>query len=100
MKRDILMKLYSKMIPKKSYCVFRENGKFSVITVENVQGPLPINATAAKILTLCDDNKNVIDIFEELKNEYKDVNPDKLFNDLTFCIRNLEIIEAIKIKYI
>lgn len=100
MKKEIIHNLFTKIIPQCSYCAFKENGEFSVVTIEEVEGPLPLNATAAKILSLCDGERRVTDIYEELKKEYDDVEEDKLFHDLTFCIRNFEVLHVIQPKYL
>ncbi len=100
MKDSILKDIFSKMVPFGNYCSFKDRGEFSVVTVEEIEGPLPLNTTAAEILDLCDGQKTVMDICNILQQKYNNISNIKIFNDLITCIRNLEVISVIKIKYL
>lgn len=91
---------FDRLIPKTKFYSMKREKEQSYITLENVIGPLPINKTALEIVDLCDGKRSVLEIFHCFKKLYPDVEEQRIFYDVIQCIRNYEMIGAIKIKVI
>lgn len=95
----IYERLFSRMTPAATYYSFREDGDQSLVTLDGTTGPVPVNKTAAEVLQLCNGSNTVVQIYETMKHRYDSVSSERLFYDVTHCIRDLEKIKAISIQY-